>query len=57
MVPEQVRQTLMPQFEATISPGSLPFDVRPTGVAVERGALMMQGTAKDVTFADNADQG
>lgn len=57
VVPEPVRQTLMPQFEATISPGSLPFDVRPTGVAVERGALMMQGKAKDITFADTADQG
>lgn len=57
LVPEQVRQTLLPQFEATINPGSLPFGVRPTGVAVERGALMMQGKAKDITFAGTADQG
>ncbi len=50
VVPELVRQALLPQFETTISPGQLPFNVKATGVAVERGALIVKGEAQDVTF-------
>lgn len=52
VVPDQIRAALLPQFETTVDPGRLPFNVKPTGVAVERGALIVQGEAKDVSFAD-----
>ncbi|MGH3520999.1 MAG: LmeA family phospholipid-binding protein [Haloechinothrix sp.] len=52
VVPEPVRQALFPQFETTINPGQLPFNVKPTGVVVERGALVVKGEAQDVTFAN-----
>lgn len=52
VVPNQIRDALLPQFETTINPGRLPFNVKPTGVAVERGALIVQGEAEKVTFAD-----
>jgi hypothetical protein len=51
VVPEPVRNTLLPQFETAIDPGSLPFGVTPTAVRVERGALVIKGEARDVTFA------
>lgn len=54
VVPEQVRRTLLPQFGTTIEPGSLPFNVRPSGVAVENGKLIVQGKARNVTFAGSA---
>lgn len=54
VVPPQVRQALLPQFSATISPGSLPFNVRPSGVAVTSGAVIVQGKANNVTFAGSA---
>ncbi|MPY98831.1 MAG: DUF2993 domain-containing protein [Actinophytocola sp.] len=54
VVPPQVRESLLPQFRTTISPGSLPFNVRPSGVAVQQGAVIVQGKANNVTFADGA---
>lgn len=54
VVPPVVRQNLLPQFRTTISPGSLPFNVRPSGVAVQQGAVIVQGKANNVTFADGA---
>ncbi|MQA60548.1 MAG: DUF2993 domain-containing protein [Actinophytocola sp.] len=54
VVPDQVRKTLLPQFGTTIEPGSLPFNVRPSGVAVEHGKLIVQGKAQNVTFAGSA---
>lgn len=52
VVPAQIRELLLPKFQATINPGSLPFGVTPTGLGVERGSLVVKGTAHDVTFAD-----
>jgi hypothetical protein len=49
-VPDQVREAFLPRFDRTIQPGSLPFGVQPGGVAVENGALLVQGKAKDVRF-------
>ena len=49
-IPDQVREAFLPRFDRTIQPGSLPFGVQPGGVAVERGALLVQGKAKDVRF-------
>lgn len=49
-IPDQLRELWLPRFDRTISPGSLPFGVRPSGVAVEQGALMVQGKARNVRF-------
>lgn len=54
VVPPVVRDLLLPKFQTTIEPGSLPFDARPTGVTVERGALVVRGTADNVNFAGTA---
>lgn len=51
VVPTAVRELLLPKFQTTINPGSLPFNASPTGVSVERGALVVNGTASGVTFA------
>lgn len=49
-IPEPLRELWLPRFDRTISPGSLPFGVRPAGVAVEQGALLVQGKARNVRF-------
>lgn len=50
VVPPVLRETFLPRFDRTIRPGSLPFGVEPGGVAVEQGALLVQGTAQNVRF-------
>ncbi|WP_026449429.1 LmeA family phospholipid-binding protein [Actinopolyspora mortivallis] len=42
-------RAILGRFTTTLEPGMLPFDVRPTEVHVERGALVVEGTAHDVT--------
>lgn len=54
VVPPPVRDLLLPRFEHRIEPGSLPFGVRPSGVAVENGAVIVYGKAENVTFAEGA---
>ncbi|WP_246076724.1 LmeA family phospholipid-binding protein [Amycolatopsis cihanbeyliensis] len=51
VVPQEVQEALLPNFEANINTGSLPFTVTPTAIKVESGALVVKGEAKDVTFA------
>lgn len=51
VVPPEVQQALLPAFEADISTGSLPFTVTPTDIEVESGAIVVKGTAEDVTFS------
>jgi hypothetical protein len=51
VVPPDVQQALLPEFETTINTGGLPFTVTPTAVRVEPGALVVSGQASDVTFA------
>lgn len=41
-------ESILQQFSTTLDPGMLPFQVTPTGVRVERGALVMEGEAKNV---------
>lgn len=53
IVPPEVQRMLMPQFGVTISPGALPFDVRPTGVRAEKGFLVLKGESRDVAFSGN----
>lgn len=49
-IPDLLREMWLPRFDQNIRPGSLPFGVTPSGVAVEQGALMVQGKASNVTF-------
>lgn len=51
VVPPEVQQQLLPDFDATVDPGGLPFQVTPTAVDVDSGAVIIKGKAKDVTFA------
>ncbi|MBK1784847.1 LmeA family phospholipid-binding protein [Prauserella cavernicola] len=51
VVPPEVQQRLLPNFEADINTGDLPFTVTPTAVKVEPGSLTISGEAKDVAFA------
>ncbi|OZM71514.1 hypothetical protein CFN78_20460 [Amycolatopsis antarctica] len=51
VVPPEVQQALLPNFEAKIDTGNLPFKVTPTAVLVEKNAIIIKGEAKDVTFA------
>ncbi|MFR9730406.1 LmeA family phospholipid-binding protein [Saccharopolyspora sp. MS10] len=46
-------KSILQQFTTTIDPGALPFEVTPTAVRVERGALVMAGTANDVTIGSD----
>lgn len=55
VVPESVREALLAQFETTVDPGALPFDVQPTGIDVDYGALFLQGKVEDVTFDEGAE--
>ncbi|WP_017977044.1 LmeA family phospholipid-binding protein [Actinopolyspora halophila] len=42
-------QAILRRFTTTLDPGMLPFTVRPTALHVERGALVVEGTARNVT--------
>ncbi|GAB3287911.1 LmeA family phospholipid-binding protein [Parasphingorhabdus pacifica] len=52
-LPELFEKSLLRQFTTTLDPGLLPFEVTPTAVRAERGALVVEGTAKDVTLGSN----
>ncbi|ASU80443.1 DUF2993 domain-containing protein [Actinopolyspora erythraea] len=41
-------KAILRQFDTSVDPGGMPFDVRPTAVRVERGALVVAGTAENV---------
>ncbi|SFE45513.1 Protein of unknown function [Actinopolyspora alba] len=45
------------QFDTTLDPGGLPFDVRPTAVDVERGTLVVAGSADNVVINGNGSGG
>lgn len=51
VVPKPVQDALLPDFEASIDPGDLPFAVTPTAVQVDDDALIVKGKAKNVTFS------
>ncbi|PWV81915.1 Protein of unknown function [Prauserella marina] len=51
VVPAEVQERLLPNFEADINTGDLPFTVTPTAIRVDPGSLTISGEAKDVTFA------
>jgi hypothetical protein len=45
-----MRQLLLNTLSTDVKPGGLPFTVRPTGVSVETGSLIVEGTANNVTM-------
>jgi LmeA-like phospholipid-binding len=49
-LPSQIRQALIQTLSREIEPGGLPFAVTPTRVWVESGALVVEGTATDVSI-------
>jgi hypothetical protein len=51
VVPASVQKVLLPDFEARINGGQLPFDVQPTAVRVSSGSVTLKGKANDVTFS------
>jgi hypothetical protein len=51
VVPAEVQKALLPNFEASINGGQLPFNVEPTAVRVNSGSVTLKGKANDVTFS------
>jgi len=49
-LPPAVEQTVLRLFTARLDPGSLPFNVTPTAVSADDGALVVEGTARDVVL-------
>ncbi|HET9144380.1 DUF2993 domain-containing protein [Actinophytocola sp.] len=49
-LPAQAQQALMELLAFTVPTGALPFQVTPTAVIVEQGALVVAGIAQNVTF-------
>ncbi len=50
VVPEAVQEKLLPQFEADINAGRMPFTVTPTAVSVASGSITLHGEAENVSF-------
>lgn len=50
-LPRASRQTLLKTLSADVKPGGLPFDVTPTRVWVQTGAVTVEGTASNVTIS------
>ncbi len=49
-LPREIRQLLRKTLSTDIKPGELPFGVTPTGVSVETGSLIVEGTASNVSM-------
>lgn len=47
-LPPAFEEAILSQFNTTLDPGMLPFEVTPTGVRAERGSLVAEGTADNV---------
>jgi len=52
VVPPQVQDALLPNFQVDIDAAELPFTVTPTDLVVTSGRVVLEGTAADVRFAD-----
>jgi hypothetical protein len=52
-LPAIFEQSVLKQFSTTLDPGMLPFEIKPTAVRAERGALVIEGTADNVTISGN----
>lgn len=49
-LPQGIRQTLLKTLSTDVKPGGLPFAITPTRVWVEPGAVVVEGTATNVTL-------
>ncbi|RCW47038.1 DUF2993 family protein [Halopolyspora algeriensis] len=49
-LPDVFEESVLKRFTTTLDPGKLPFTVTPTAVRAERGALVVEGTTKNVTI-------
>ncbi|GAA2814790.1 DUF2993 domain-containing protein [Saccharopolyspora taberi] len=49
-IPDVFEKAVLNRFNTSLDPGLLPFAVTPTAVGVETGALIVEGTARDVTL-------
>ena len=49
-LPRRIRQLLLTTLSTEVKPGGLPFTIRPTGVSVATGSLIVEGTANNVTM-------
>lgn len=52
-LPPLFERSVLEQFKTTLDPGMLPFEVRPTGVRAERGALIVEGVAQNVKVTNS----
>lgn len=52
-LPKAIEKSAMQQFTSTLDPGMLPFTIKPTAVRAEHGALIVEGTATNVTIDGN----
>lgn len=55
VVPDEVQDALLPNFEADINAGDMPFTVTPTAIRVAPGSLTLHGEVENVTFAGVSD--
>ncbi|HVE96317.1 MAG TPA: DUF2993 domain-containing protein [Pseudonocardiaceae bacterium] len=49
-LPEEVRRLLLKTLSTDVKTGGLPFAVTPTGISVQPGALVVEGTANNVSM-------
>jgi hypothetical protein len=49
-LPRGVRQALIKTFSTDVKPGELPFAVTPTRITVDTGAVVVEGTASNVSM-------
>ncbi len=49
-LPREIRRLLLKTLSTDVKPGGLPFAVTPTGVSVQPGALVVEGTANNVSM-------
>ncbi len=49
-LPREIRQLLLKTLSTDVKPGGLPFSVTPTGVSVQTGSLIVEGTATNVSM-------
>ncbi|MGH3888999.1 MAG: LmeA family phospholipid-binding protein [Pseudonocardiaceae bacterium] len=50
-LPREIRQLLLKTLSTDVKSGGLPFAVTPTGVSVETGSLIVEGTASNVSMS------
>ncbi|MGH3980335.1 MAG: LmeA family phospholipid-binding protein [Pseudonocardiaceae bacterium] len=50
-LPADFREPLLAAFSTEVDPGGLPFTVTPTAVDVDDGAIVVEGTAREVSFS------